>query len=147
MLNALTNALATNGFIYIGQSEKGWPIYNGSIVAADIICPVKIIVDPNGIELPIIQLDPVPKRLLPIAPHIGNKGNICYAAAGSIVLDIFDLPGQVLSCIDRAELILTRIIKGEMINDLEEEFFAYWVGEQIFIDIENEKMDLFTYYL
>jgi len=40
------------------------------------------------------------------------------------VLDIYDPVGQSLACLQRAAAVLGQILKGEMIEDLAEEFFA-----------------------
>ena len=70
-----------------------------------------------------------------IRDSIGADGHVCYAARGSLVLDIFDIAGQTLACIDRAAEVLDLSLRGEMTKDLEDEFFAFWHGDICFLDV------------
>ncbi|WP_304351340.1 ThiF family adenylyltransferase [Comamonas testosteroni] len=89
----------------------------------------------TGQELPevFVRLPPGTPQVL---PHIGANGFVCFASRGTLVLDIFDLPGQILGCLDRATHVLDLSLSGGMQNELEDEFFAYWGGELCFLDVE-----------
>lgn len=137
----LTRALAAHEFVYKGRNGDNWLIFSGAFVADGQMHPVSLLVHPQGSELPVVRLEVVPDKLRPVAPHVGGDGVICYAAAGSIVLDVFDLPGQTIACIQRAESVLSSLLRGEMVSDLEEEFFAYWHGEFCFLDIRRSSRD------
>lgn len=138
---ALTCALAAHEFVYKGRNGDNWLIFSGALIADGETHPTSLMVHPQGSELPVVRLEVVPDKLRPVAPHVGGDGVICYAAAGSIVLDVFDLPGQTIACLQRAESVLTSLLRGEMVSDLEEEFFAYWHGEFCFLDIRRSSRD------
>ncbi|OXH89417.1 hypothetical protein CA831_13985 [Burkholderia multivorans] len=122
----ISRALAQRGFLYKGRTPDKWYLFEGALHVDGVAYPVKLSVDPISQRLPQIHLTPVPERLKPVSPHIIGGGFLCYAAAGSITLDVFDPDGQVLACIERAEHVLGQILRGEPTADLEEEFFAYW---------------------
>ncbi|WP_250492924.1 ThiF family adenylyltransferase [Caballeronia sp. GAWG1-1] len=126
VLLQLTQALALRGFAYVGLSEDRWFVFSGSLMSEGSPYPVRLETDPIGKDLPRLYLEPIPAALRPVAPHVGADGGLCYSAAGIIVLDVFDIVGQVFACIERAEAVLGRILRGEMTHDLEEEFFACW---------------------
>lgn len=133
-----SRALATRGFAYVQRGDDRWYVFEGSLASAGESHPVRLEVDPNGKELPRIYLTPVPNALRPIAPHVFGSGSLCYAAAGTVTLDVFDLVGQVLACIDRAETVLGQILRGEMTEDLGEEFFACWPCDAVcLLDFEE----------
>ncbi len=133
----LTRALAASGFVYKGRDRDDWLAFSGALLAEGQAHPISLWVHPQGAELPLIYLDVVPKQLRPVAPHIGGDSFLCYAAAGSIVLDVFDMAGQTLACLQRAESVLSSLLRGEMVSDLEDEFFAYWQGEFCFLDLRS----------
>lgn len=137
----LTSALAAHGFVHLGPGKDGWLTFTGSLTAEGAAHPILLAVHPEGRELPLVALENVPDKLRPVAPHLGSNGVLCYAAAGSVVLDVFDIAGQTLACIDRAAQVLSSLLRGEMIADLEEEFFAYWRGDACFLDLRQSSSD------
>ena len=137
----LTRTLATRGFTYKGRDTSNRLTYSGYITGEGQAYPISLGVHPEGRELPTVSLEFIPDNLKPVAPHISSNGHLCYAAAGSIVLDVFDIPGQTLACLDRATEVLGRLLRGEMAKDLEEEFFAYWYGDYCFIDLSKTSSD------
>lgn len=141
-------ALAEKGFVFLAPQTGRWRGYQGSLRVGEAEYPCSLRVDVRGFELPEISLTPVPPALPAVVPHLGAGGWLCYAAKGSIVLDIFDIPGQVLACIERAELVLSKILAGEMADDLAEEFFAYWGGKTAFSDFRpssNQAVELLMF--
>ncbi|SAK47961.1 ThiF family protein [Caballeronia pedi] len=122
----LSRALASRGFAYVGHDEDGWFVFSGSLISEETPFSVRLEVDPDGKDLPRVYLAPIPAALQPVAPHVGADGSFCYLAHGAIVLDVFDIVGQVLACIERAEAVLGQILRGELTQDLEEEFFSCW---------------------
>lgn len=137
----LTRVLATRGFAYKGRGTSNLLSFSGSITAEGQTYPVILAVHPEGREPPVVVLEDVPDKLKPVTPHISSSGHLCYAAARSIVLDVFDLAGQTLACVDRAADVLGSLLRGEMVKDLEEEFFAYWNGDYCFIDLRQSSND------
>jgi len=125
----ISRSLATRGFTYSGRSLDRWYTFEGALHVDGVDYPVRLDVDPTGQALPRISLIPIPDSLQPVAPHVSASGNLCYAASNSITLDVFDQGGQVLACVERAQLVLGQILRGELTADLEEEFFACWPAE------------------
>ncbi|WP_265285645.1 ThiF family adenylyltransferase [Verminephrobacter aporrectodeae] len=81
-----------------------------------------------------------PPELPKAVPHFGADGGLCYLAKGTVVLDIYDPVGQSLACLKRAAAVFGQVLKGEMIDDLAEEFFAYWNGWLCFVDMQGEDL-------
>lgn len=133
-LSKLTRAMKSRGFTYIGRDAENWLAYKGVMAAADATHAALVVVDPSGVELPRIGVG-LPPGTPSVVAHVGANGQICYAAKGSVVLDIFDIAGQALGCIDRAEEVLDRALRGKQDQDLEDEFFAFWHGDFCFLDI------------
>lgn len=99
-LQELERALRTRGFAYLGRSTEGWPRFEGSITAAGAAHGARVSVDLTGQQLPRVHVD-LPTNAPAVMPHIGSSGFVCYASKGTLVLDIFDIPGQTLACLDR----------------------------------------------
>ncbi len=139
-ISDLIDAFILKGFQYEGKSDDGWHRLNGCLCPPSdtdtYSCNIEI--DPNFIDLPRIQLTTIPQQLPQINPHIGDDGNLCYLAKGAVVLDIFDPIGQALACLARAENVLGQILNQEVVDDLIEEFNAYWSGTFCFLDLEND---------
>ncbi|MBK7285296.1 MAG: hypothetical protein IPI83_14115 [Sphingomonadales bacterium] len=133
-LAALGRAMKARGFEYIGRAPDEWLEFRGAITAAGAAHVACLAVDPSGQELPRIRVE-LPQGAPDVLAHIGADGHVCYAARGSLVLDIFDIAGQTLACIDRAAEVLDLSLRGEMTKDLEDEFFAFWHGDICFLDV------------
>lgn len=133
-LAALGRAMKARGFEYIGRASDKWLEFRGVITAAGDALVAYLAVDPTGLELPRFRVD-LPKGAPNVLAHIGADSHVCYAAKGSLVLDIFDIAGQTLACLDRAEKVLDLSLRGEMNKDLEDEFFAFWQGDICFLDV------------
>ncbi|AFT90142.1 ThiF family adenylyltransferase [Paraburkholderia phenoliruptrix] len=125
----ISRALAQRGFTYKGRSRDRWYLFDGSLGVDGASYPISLAVDPLGQALPLVKLTPIPERLRPVAPHVMAGGILCYASRGSITLDVFDPEGQVLACVERAESILGQALRGELTDDLEEEFFSCWPAD------------------
>lgn len=134
-LPELERALRTRGFAYLGRSTEGWPRFEGSITAAGAAHQARVSVDLTGQQLPRVHVD-VPTNAPALMPHIGSSGFVCYASKGTLVLDIFDIPGQTLACLDRATTVLDLALKGQMQQDLEDEFFSFWHGDICLLDVD-----------
>ena len=122
----LQRALHLEGFAYLGRNEANLLRFTGTLTAAGSPFEAEILVDPFGISIPKVQLRDIPpafRRVL--TPHLARR-ELCYLAGDAVVLDVFNRASQVLACIRRAESILTRILQGELTEDVADEFFAYW---------------------
>ena len=133
-LSKLTQAMNSREFTYIGRNANNWLMYKGVMAAAGTTHIAHVAVDPLGVNLPRIEVD-LPSGISSVLAHVGSNGQICYAAQGSVVLDIFDIAGQTLACIERAEEVLDLSLRGMLDQDLEDEFFAFWQGDFCFLDI------------
>lgn len=133
-LAALGRAMEARGFEYIGRATDQWLEFRGTIAAAGADHVACLAVDPSGRELPRIRVE-LPQGAPDVLAHIGADGHVCYAAKGSLALDIFDIAGQTLACLDRAAGVVDLSLRGEMNKDLEDEFFAFWKGDLCFLDI------------
>lgn len=135
-------AFKQRGFEFIGKMDDGWFRLRGRLTPpqSDKGCPCEIQLDPKFFELPRIRLLEIPPELPAAVPHLGADGGLCYIAKGTVVLDIFDPIGQSLACLDRAAGVFGQIMKGEMVEDLAEEFFAYWDGWLCLVDIQGEDL-------
>lgn len=141
-IESAINALKQVGFTFVSKTDMGWFKLRGHLLQSTTdACACEIELDPNFIELPKIRILEIPAYLSSVVPHLGNDGHLCYIAKGSVVLDIFDPVGQSLACIKRAEEVLGQILKGGMIQDLEEEFYAYW-GSDEFCLVDMQKQNL-----
>lgn len=135
-------AFKQRGFGFVGKAGDGWFKLRGQLIAPQSgkECPCEIQLDPTFFDLPRIKLLEIPPELPAAVPHLGAAGELCYLAKGTIVLDIYDPVGQSLACLNRAALVFGEIMHGELIDDLAEEFFAYWQGWSCFVDIQGENL-------
>lgn len=141
-VESTVNSLKQLGFSFVGKTDVNWFKLRGHLLRSTTqACACEIEVDANFIELPKIRLLEIPAHLPSVVPHLGNDGHLCYIAKGSIVIDIFDPVGQTVACIKRAEEVLAQILKGGMIQDLEEEFYAYWGGDELcLVDMQEQNL-------
>lgn len=133
-LAALTRAMKARGFEYVGRQADNWLSFRGYIHSVGAECAAQVTVDPKGLELPRVRVA-LPAGAPEVLAHVGARGEVCYAAKGSLVLDVFDIAGQTLACIDRAAQVLELSLRGQMKQDLEDEFFAFWDGDLCFLDV------------
>jgi molybdopterin/thiamine biosynthesis adenylyltransferase len=135
-------AFQQRGFEFVSKTNDGWFRLHGLLTPpqADKGCPCEVQLDPTFFDLPRIRLLEIPSELPSTAPHLDANGGLCYLAKGTVVLDIYDPVGQSLACLQHAAVVLGQILKGEMVEDLAEEFFAYWDGWLCFVDIQDEDL-------
>ncbi|WP_323844355.1 ThiF family adenylyltransferase [Microbulbifer magnicolonia] len=135
-------AFKQRGFEFVGMKKDGWFRLHGRLIPpqADKGCPCEVQLDPTFFDLPRIRLLEIPPELPAAVPHLGADGELCYLAKGTVVLDIYDPVGQSLACLQRAAAVFGQIMQGEMIEDLAEEFFAYWRGWFCFVDMQSEDL-------
>ena len=138
----VVEAFKQRGFAFVGMASDGWLRLNGPLrpQTSAFEGPCEVQLDPSFVDLPRIRLLKIPPGLSSAVPHLGADGGLCYLAKGAVTLDIYDPIGQSLACVERAAWVLGRILKGEMIEDLEEEFFAYWQGLYCLADIEGDSL-------
>jgi hypothetical protein len=135
-------AFKQQGFDFVGKTYDGWIKLRGLLPPPGVGkgCPCEVQLDPSFFDLPRVRLLEIPPALPDAVPHLSADGGLCYLAKGTVVLDIYDPVGQSLACLQRAAAVLGQILKGEMIEDLAEEFFAYWNGWRCFVDMQGEDL-------
>ena len=135
-------AFKQRGFKFVGKTNDGWFTLRGCLIPPHALmgCPCEIQLDPTFFDLPRIHLLEIPSDLPATVPHLGADGGLCYLAKGTVILDIYDPVGQSLACLQRAAVVFGQILKGEMVKDLAEEFFAYWHGYHCFVDMQGEDL-------
>lgn len=135
-------AFRRQGFRFVGKTDEGWFRLHGQITPVQLhksySCEAQL--DPTFVDFPRIRLLEIPAELPAVVPHLGGGGDLCYFAKGAVVLDIYDPVGQSLACLERASVVLGQIMRGDMIEDLAEEFFAYWHGWDCFVDIQGNTL-------
>ena len=134
-LPELERALRTRGFTYLDRNAEGWPRFTGTLTAAGSAHAARVSVDLTGQELPRVFVQ-VPSNAPVVMPHVGSSGFVCFASKGTLVLDIFNIPGQTLACLDRAATVLDLALQGRMQQDLEDEFFTFWHGDICLLDVD-----------
>lgn len=143
-LSDVHSALISRGFRDSLPWEHGVYKYIGDLETDEGPIEVELILRDFD-KPPKIRILNVPDKLMPIAPHIGPDGDLCYLAWGSVALDIFNPASQVLACVEEASEVLNKILKGEMINDLADEFFANWRSQ--YYDIYLDTADTISKYV
>jgi hypothetical protein len=138
-IEKVVDALRERGFTYRGRGADSWIVLDGALEAEGASHPVEVRLDPELFDLPKVRLLQIPDCLKPVAPHVSPGGDLCYLARGSVVLDLFDPVGQTLACLERAQDVLAQILRGGFVEDLVEEFFAFWDGVLCFVDVENRQ--------
>ncbi len=128
-MSDVIDAFNQRGFNYKEKTDDGWFSLYGFLGQNSLdkgyLCELQL--DPSFLEIPRIRLLEIPTKMPDTVPHLSSNGGLCYIDHGTVVLDIFDPIGQFIACLERAETVWRQILEGEMIEDLAEEFFAYWV--------------------
>lgn len=133
-------ALKAHGFQYQGAGQDGWLLFSGELKAAGDAHGCMLEVSPNLDEMPRLRLSKLPSTLPAFVPHLGASGQLCYLATGAVVFDMFAPVGQTLACILQAEHVLDSLLRGEMVEDLEDEFFAFWNGPCCLVDLQGTQL-------
>jgi hypothetical protein len=140
-ITKVVEAFKLRGFEYTGKSNDGWFQLHGHLTPKDKEkCRCEVELDPQLFALPRIRLLEIPPCLPLLTPHLNGKGYLCYIAEGTVVLDIFDPVGQSLACLKCAEEVLEKVLKGELVEDLEEEFYAHWAGPYCLVDMQDQRL-------
>lgn len=136
----VVDALKANGFTYLSASQDGWLRFSGELKAAGSAHDCTVEVDSDLHEVPRVWLNRLPSAIPRVLPHLGASGQLCYLAAGSVVFDMFDPVGQTLACIAQAERVLDSVLRGQLLEDLEDEFFAFWGGPFCLVDLQGAQL-------
>lgn len=97
------------------------------------------ITDPEFVTLPKISLIKRPPGLPAVCGHVGDDNQLCYLSAKTAHIDMYHAPQQVLGCIDAAESVLSRLLKGDALADTRDEFDRYWHSEfPLLVDVAEK---------
>lgn len=122
---SVVEAFVMRGFSYLRRSSGGF-LLKGPLHTSEGSHDCIVSIPQNFDRPPAVVLCKIPACLRPIAPHIDSSGGLCYLSRSSIEINIFDPVGQMLGCLERAEKVLGQLLRNELVEDLAEEFFAYW---------------------
>lgn len=101
--------------------------YLGSLNAVGHTVSIRLdILDWEFVTRPPITLLDRPGALSRPLPHITEDGELCYLDDRLSVLDPYDPLGMVVSCLKKAEDLLSELICGKDRGDLVREFPAMW---------------------
>lgn len=122
---SVVEAFGTRGFKFLKRSNSGF-ILTGPLHTSEGTHECLVSIPKNFDRPPEVVLRKIPEALRPLAPHVDSEGGLCYLSRSSIEINIFDPVGQMLGCLERAEKVLGQLLRNELVEDLAEEFFAYW---------------------
>jgi molybdopterin/thiamine biosynthesis adenylyltransferase len=133
------HALKHRGFEYQKKTPSGWFVLEGLLFTPSIPqgCLAKLSIDPTFVDIPRIDLLNPKQHFEKVVAHIDPNGALCYVSHGTSVFDSFDPVGQTLAYLNRACEVLEKIALNGMVEDLEDEFYAYWHEHFCFTDVEN----------
>lgn len=127
----LAEALKRKGFDYVRSIPSSAELeFLGALKANGQEHPCRLLVPRALDDVPTIWLINMKAHLPLLRPHLSASGYLCYIAHGAHPFDSFSPIGQILGCIARAERVLSSILRGEMVDDLTDEFYVHW-GELI----------------
>lgn len=123
----LAEALKRRGFDYVRPIPSSAELeFIGTLKANKQEHPCRLLVPKALDDVPTIWLTDMEAHLPLLRPHLSASGYLCYIAHGAHPFDSFSPIGQTLGCIARAERVLSSILRGEMVDDLADEFYAHW---------------------
>lgn len=119
------------------QPDSAFLVMRGTLPSSQGDVPCEIWIDKSFTQPLQVYLTRLPDNLPRVLPHVGSDGFLCYVASGTEVIDIFDPVGQTCTSLRQAILVLEQVLTGKMVEDLQEEFFAYWQGTYCLCDVER----------
>lgn len=136
---------ATHAALVQRDFKRDWslgahPCYVGPLERDGLRVTVSIeIPDLDFVTLPVIRLldrgSASGKRM----PHTaGPRGELCYMARGSSVLDRYNPGGTVLRCLVEAEGMIGQALRGRLDGDFAAEFANYWGGSSVLVDLPTD---------
>lgn len=118
-------AFGARGFKFLKRSSRAY-LLTGPLNTSEGTHDCLVAIPQNFDRPPAVILRKIPEVLRPVAPHVDSDGGLCYLSRSSVQINIFDPVGQMLGCLERAEKVLGQLLRNELVEDLAEEFFAYW---------------------
>lgn len=136
----VVEALVNRGFKFIKRLDGAYLLFGGTFRAEGETYECEVLVDTRFIRIPVVRLLELPRSLPAAVEHLNSDGYLCYLTQSTVVVDVFDPVGQTLAFLERAEFVFQQVLKRELVNDLEEEFFAYWGGLTCYLDVQGSRL-------
>lgn len=136
----VVEALGNRGFKFIKRVDSGHLHFEGVLRAQNETHACDVLVDSRFIHIPLVRLHNLPRSLPPAVEHLSSEGYLCYLTHTTVVVDVFDPVGQTLAFLERAEFVLQQVLRRELVEDLEEEFFTYWGGLTCYLDVHSDRL-------
>ena len=140
-LSDLVAALRHRGFDYVGPGRtpqrmlfKGQLAANGQVHACDME------VHEGLDQFPFFWLTDMPPNQPALQPHLSPDGYLCYVVRDSAIVDPFDPIGIALQALHEAQRVLEAVLKGELLEDLADEFYIHWGGRWCALDLSSEQV-------
>ncbi|MGO6982560.1 ThiF family adenylyltransferase [Rhizobium leguminosarum] len=137
-LHQMHDALIQRGFERLWTSECA--IYRGLLDPTGLKVPVRI--DVSSIDFvrppPIYVEDSyhITGRRL---PHLlGESRSFCYYATGAVVLDRYNPGGTILQCLEQADSVMRKAVRGQADTDFADEFHSYWSSFFLLVDLPSD---------
>lgn len=129
------DALTQRGFTRDWSADRA--VYVGTLDPTVLAVPVRIdVTDLDFISAPPIYLGEEYRVTGRRLPHLlGETRSLCYYAKGSVVLDRYDPGGTVLQCLEQADIVLRKAVRGSSDIDFANEFQAYWSSLFVLVDL------------
>lgn len=124
-ISEVVAALSHYGFKY-KKTLDGLLVFQGCLQHSSGSYHCDVYVSKDFASIPGVRLKAVPNSLGAVAPHLNATGWLCYLSRSSTVINVFDPVRQTIAFLKRAEFVLGQILEGLVVEDLTEEFFAYW---------------------
>ncbi|ATD61959.1 thiamine biosynthesis protein ThiF [Janthinobacterium svalbardensis] len=137
-ISEVVEALSHYEFRYESTSD-GFLEFQGVLRHEECAYDCEMYIAKDFASLPLIRLKAIPGILGAVAPHLSAMGWLCYLSRSSTVINIFDPVGQTIAFVKRAEYVLGQILDGSVVDDLADEFFAYWgsSSNSCFFDVDD----------
>ncbi|PDS34684.1 hypothetical protein CO665_29460 [Rhizobium anhuiense] len=134
-LHRMHDALTERGFERLWGSER--IVYRGLLDPTGLKVPIRIDVsDTDFVRPPPIFVEDsyhVTGRRL---PHLlGESRSFCYYASGAVVLDRYNPGGTMLQCLQQADSVIRKAVRGQSDTDFADEFHNYWANSFLFVDL------------
>lgn len=128
------------GFAYAKPLPPDGLEFHGVLQANGQAHPCRISVPKSLDEIPTIWLTGMTADFTVLRPHLSPTGYLCYLTRDSIQFDSFSPIGQTLACIRQAEKVLESVLKGEMVEDLADEFHVHWPVDRCIVDVQPKSV-------
>jgi hypothetical protein len=125
--------LAERGFVFVGFFKGGGRRFNGVLRLTRGSVPVSVeISDWDFLEYPTIRVTDGLENFPKLRPHLDERGDLCYFARRSVVLDRYDPSIAIAQCLEQATAVLDKILNDARYvgADIQNELLVHWERQQ-----------------